>query len=923
MHITRRFFDRASPRLPDALLGVLLFSLATVVGALYYLSFIKLEDRSRTPMRPPIVQIDTAVMVACGKGFARQPGPPPSLTRFIQMRVDSFDCADLPANRPPGKASGMAHKHRYSLYTIGLSWLVSGRVSWSGLAPLFGVFFGMVVALVYGLFRLGMGRVLATIGCVILTLSPFHLVHLPLFRDYSKAPFILALILIIGWIGTRRISNTALLVLSAVAGTMLGIGFGFRADMPIVMPPFFITLLFFVPGWTWARIRLKIVALLLFMGCFLLAGWPMVQRRAANNRLVHAALIGATEDRVSRIGLTSPLYSLGGDGPQKDRYIDTTVKANARRNHGPQPAIHYKQMSSEYYKAIIKHFPADMLLLGYASTLKILNLPFMNPTEYSSLPNTGIYLPDQHAPAGVDNSAIRAFYYRWTGMLTTLSGLSPLLVLITFLLVFARGSRPAALLLLCLLYFGSYPSIQFETRHVFHLEFISLWMLGFIVQQAARQIRLLAPYGQRRTWRERLSLPKAWWRPALRRVVAPALGLVLILLGPLYILRMVQKWHMNDVLQAYADANIAPLRVNTVSVNSHASLVAPPDSALQTTVGDPLHTEYLMAEFSTRRCDYSSVDFVVRYREPVAYLAGRPAYRFGLPLWDLSQRWTVHLSEEAQQTSRVFFPVYQMPSLGVEFGGLEMPSAQVDCLKGLYRIQDLDQLPLPTGFIINLPPDWKERPHYKVLTAWEAQENDVLNVHTVPRNLAVSKRQLEAPLRKLRATRPRVDAANVHIAEQGWRVKGKGEARFAPLLHINGLNPGEKGYLVVRGEMRRGSFALGLVEQEQWDGNILAVGKDRLTTNGFFERHRNILDFVRAEDRNIIETVVLPSMEEGSARRALYDQWKVVRVDEKGAFTLFFEVSGDDTYSLVLANALAFPTARQDFEIHEIGWMSP
>ena len=36
--------------------------------------------------------------------------------------------------------------------------------SWSGMGPLFGVFFGATVTLGYGILRLGMGRVLALMG---------------------------------------------------------------------------------------------------------------------------------------------------------------------------------------------------------------------------------------------------------------------------------------------------------------------------------------------------------------------------------------------------------------------------------------------------------------------------------------------------------------------------------------------------------------------------------------------------------------------------------------------------------------------------------------------------------------------------------------------------------------------------------------
>ena len=91
------------------------------------------------------------------------------------------------------------------------------------------------------------------------------------------------------------------------------------------------------------------MGLLLFLGTFVLVGWPMIERRAATHRLFHAALIGLTEDRLSGIDLESPLYSLGGDGTQKDRFMTITVNAETYRKYGQDTDLRYKVRTAEYY----------------------------------------------------------------------------------------------------------------------------------------------------------------------------------------------------------------------------------------------------------------------------------------------------------------------------------------------------------------------------------------------------------------------------------------------------------------------------------------------------------------------------------------------------------------------------------------------
>ena len=146
--------------------------------------------------RPEFYQnyFEPAVMTACGKGFVITQGPQPAaLAEFLQQRRDRFDCAELPPNLALGPDGLFQGAWIYLEMMVGWSWRVLG-ISWSGMGPLFGLLFGITIALAYAIFRLGMNQGLAVIGALGLTVSAAHLMNLPNLRDYAKAPFTLGLV---------------------------------------------------------------------------------------------------------------------------------------------------------------------------------------------------------------------------------------------------------------------------------------------------------------------------------------------------------------------------------------------------------------------------------------------------------------------------------------------------------------------------------------------------------------------------------------------------------------------------------------------------------------------------------------------------------------------------------------------------------
>src|SRR5437764_4381798 len=177
-------------RVQEAVIVLLLFVTAASWSTSYW------KRSLQAGRQPSFYQLyyEPAVMMACGHGFVQADPPLQAITDFILLKRDALSCDDIPRGTRLNDR-GLAQKKAwiYLLSTVAFAWRVLG-ISWSGLGPLFGVLFGGTIVAAYGIFRLGMGRRLATLCALALTVSSVHLQNLPHFRDYAKAPLTLTLI---------------------------------------------------------------------------------------------------------------------------------------------------------------------------------------------------------------------------------------------------------------------------------------------------------------------------------------------------------------------------------------------------------------------------------------------------------------------------------------------------------------------------------------------------------------------------------------------------------------------------------------------------------------------------------------------------------------------------------------------------------
>src|SRR6185295_8709023 len=236
---------------------------------------------------------EPAVMTACGRGFITADPPIAALHDFLAGRRTGFDCKEIPATFTPRFATFQA-PWRYLMLSVAVTWKVRG-ISWGAIGPLVGVLFGASVAVMYGIFRLGMGRLFALAGAFSFAVGPIHLIEVPHLRDYAKAPFALACLLILGVMVTRRPGLRTMLALSALYGAVVGAGYGFRSDLLIYLPPFFVTLAFFMPDGLKKNLGWRSVGALVCVVMFVFVSYPILSVVTRSGSCVwHFVLLGFT-----------------------------------------------------------------------------------------------------------------------------------------------------------------------------------------------------------------------------------------------------------------------------------------------------------------------------------------------------------------------------------------------------------------------------------------------------------------------------------------------------------------------------------------------------------------------------------------------------------------------------------------------------
>ncbi|HPA41072.1 MAG TPA: hypothetical protein PKV69_03590 [Candidatus Hydrogenedentes bacterium] len=531
-----------------------------------------------------------AAMIASGRGMrGLDIDKFPQVRDFFRLKTHSMPPEAIPADYEGFDVRHHSYclMHWHLIRAIGWTWRLLG-ISHRSLHFFAAALYAALMLVLYGWFRVGMGRAAALPLTLFMAFSPAFLIICASLRDFSKAPFLLGAVLMLVHLAARPRDLRFLCLWSGAAGLVSGVGFGFRQDLLLVLPLALAALAFLVPVKAPRPGRARAAAACLFLGLFALAGWmPLRGTRLDNGSAsAQASVQGVSQEVESRLELggASYVHHYG----YSDWLDFTVVNAHARR-HGDRTPMegHFTpghgraggRLVREYWMT----FPGDMAARALSALWMLPRISSMVDEPYVW------YNPEPSA----DYLKARQEWYRPVARSAAIWGWPALAAALALLFV----SRPRAALLLgaAVALFGAYPSLLYEFRHLFHFSFLAYWAAGTVVWQSlALALRLRREPG--------------FWRTLLRRLgifSAAALGGCLLLLGGQWGARAWQDRQLHGLLTQYAEAPLDPVPVERV-MEEQKVLLRPADvlPGLRDTATLPpfeVGAEYVAVEFQNVR----------------------------------------------------------------------------------------------------------------------------------------------------------------------------------------------------------------------------------------------------------------------------------------------------------------------------------
>jgi len=628
----------------------------------------------------PWFSFGPAIMIARGQGFQEVAlAECPEVSAFLNQETASLDVARLPDLLPTQALHFHHGQHLYLLYTIGLAWRWFG-ISWLTLKVLLLAFYTMLFPIAYGLFRLGMNRVLSAAGAMLFLMTPFMFDMVLEPRDFLKAPFILAMMLLIGHVVRKSVKFRALLGLAAALGLVVGVGLGFRHDIRICLIPCIFALACCPRGDKRRPHLQRVAGVVVFLVSYMVFSWPVRNAYIESGTPSHDVVMGLATRLEDRLGLERASYER--QYHFRDCLAWATVNAYARRALDQEQPLHddtpeQEQAGRQLVIDVVKTFPADMLLRAYATVLWVLSGAFW---PYPDL------APPPHA-------CLQRY-----GVLCAVAAL---------LILSAQSTRLAGTVLVLSLYFFGYICIQFQYRHAFHLAFVLLWIVGFLIHQALRVLSYTLRGGGGGGAVALLWPPSRWWRaPALRRMLFFAVAATAAILAPLWAARAYQTRTVSRLADKYAAAALRALEVEA----------RPKDDAVLFHLREPLESQFCRPESHDRR--YRDDQLAVELQASLERREVQIVYAASDGLPD-SLSWTLTIEPTgAEGTARLFFPVYDTPrnsgARWSRFVGVALPRAHENEFRGLYKVTHEEQF--PRALIFTLPADRRMLRPYQTLT---------------------------------------------------------------------------------------------------------------------------------------------------------------------------------------------------------------
>ena len=682
---------------------VSIFLVATCSGMVYFASWGQTADILQASFGP-------SVMLACDRGFVNpQASAIPELAEFLRPDlhrngppvIDTFACELLPEDIPTVPFTGI-HKRTWHMFWIaGWIWRVFG-VAWSSLTPLYGVLFGLSAAAAYGLFRLVLNPPIALFCGALFLISPIQFHYLPRLRDFAKAPFMLVALYCLLLLVLYPKGNKRALWTGALAGACIGMATGFRAEAVMYLVVFLPAVILFYPGWRWPTWVPRAVAMAAFLVCFLLAGWPVLMKFQTYGERTHPFLMGFAEIYDGRLGVENDTYQVA------HRFLDAEALAQMNAHNlyldaEAKPIIYetpgYEAVGDDYFfRNLLWKFPGDLATRTYASGLRILD-------ELRPSPNVFM-------PRGITHRFLEPLYAGRSWLMDTLFSRTRYVALALLLVLGALSPRLGFMVLYLFFCLAGMASVQFATRHYFHLEWIPLLLGGALIQILWLALRGLGR--EKRSQFRAQYLTRTWMVTHGKSGVLFALATTLLVLVPWQALRWHQDRQLTHLVTALEEASTKAVWPTVAGFRAGQVLLNCKPITLDGGLPDVGPEGFFQVDMLVVEVKRGSEAFVLSFD----YAADHP---------ERNLSWAVEIAPQAgtEETIRYYAPVYNAvwpdtpdndswDDVGVawtRFEGVRVAE------KDLPQIVAMERLEVAPGYspliTLAVAPDWASRPLYQ------------------------------------------------------------------------------------------------------------------------------------------------------------------------------------------------------------------
>jgi hypothetical protein len=405
-----------------------------------------------------------SIYVACGYGY----GSPvdefdPQVESFISGDTSSLNCNDV--RTPQNLDQQVAYLGTYyQQLTVGNWWRFVG-ISWQSLDWLTAIFLGIASSFTFLILRLWLSTLFAIIvtGLSVIPALPFLVFP----RDLMKAPFILGAIFLAFYIVLRRQKTSSYLVSMFAVGAFLGVGLGFRTDVLVGMALITGTAVFFRQGTgernrskRWSNVVISLCGVTILLLSFLFASAPARSKAPETNQTAHWALLGLSDSTQDRQSGADERISIVQH--HLDTFNFSIVEAHAsyrgiEESFAPY-SMRFGENAQDLYLEAISSFPA----------MHLKNLLFTG-SEVLATGASGLIFVADLAKNGVKENNFPAsrntFFILW--VLIVLMWV----IFVVTLIVLDRRLGLFALFFIAWITF--FPMVQFESRHIFYLSFLT------------------------------------------------------------------------------------------------------------------------------------------------------------------------------------------------------------------------------------------------------------------------------------------------------------------------------------------------------------------------------------------------------------------------------------------------------------------